>query len=499
MLSRKPSPGVILAVVAFGVFVAADDLTVVTTMLRQIIFDLEIPLPDELNRAAWIVNAYLIAYVVVMPFVGRLSDIWGRRAVYVASLALFLAGSVWVPFADSLPTFILGRVLTALGGGAMVPVAMAVVGDVYGQQKRATALGTLGAVDTAGWVWGPLYGAFLIRYLSWQWQFYLNIPLALVGMALAWWALADLPQPKTGKRIDWLGLAALTLCLLSLNIALLSGGSVETAGGFAALNEPRQPHAGLFYAVAAVSFVAFLLIEWRLADPLIELRLFRNRNFTTAVLINFLVGFILIIAMVNVPLLVNVLEFEPGQAALVSGFLLGSMTLAMAVMAYVGGRQTARRGYRPVTAVGLLLCAVGLGLMGQTWTAQTGYGQMAWQLLILGMGFGLVMAPVGTAVINAAPETQRGIAASLVIVVRLMGMSVGLAGLTAWGVRRFGDLRQRIVLPDLPLTDVLYQQALVEGLTQVTVAVLAETFLISALVAVAALAVAGWLREEGER
>ena len=192
----RRSPSVILAVVAFGVFVAADDLTVVSTMLRQIIFDLEIPLPDELNRAAWIVNAYLIAYVVVMPFVGRLSDILGRRTVYIASLVLFLLGSIWVPFATSLNSFIVGRVITAVGGGAMVPVAMAVVGDVYPAKKRATALGTLGAVDTAGWVWGPLYGAFLIRFLSWEWQFYLNIPLAILGIAFAWWALADLPQPQ---------------------------------------------------------------------------------------------------------------------------------------------------------------------------------------------------------------------------------------------------------------------------------------------------------------
>ncbi|MEZ4641505.1 MAG: MFS transporter [Chloroflexota bacterium] len=156
--SRHPSPRLILAVVAFGVFVAADDLTVVSTMLRQIIFDLEIPLPQGLDKAAWIVNAYLIAYVVVMPFVGRLSDIVGRRAVYVGSLLLFLSGSIWVPLAPDLNSFIVGRVLTALGGGAMVPVAMAVIGDVYAPQKRATAMGTLGAIDTAGWVWGRCTG-----------------------------------------------------------------------------------------------------------------------------------------------------------------------------------------------------------------------------------------------------------------------------------------------------------------------------------------------------
>lgn len=264
---RTPSPRTILLVVAFGVFVAADDLTVVSTMLRQIIFDLEIPLPDGLDQAAWIVNAYLIAYVVVMPFIGRLSDIWGRRNVYVVSLLLFLVGSIWVPLAPDLNSFIIGRVLTALGGGAMVPVAMAVIGDVYPREKRASALGALGAIDTAGWVWGPLYGAVLIRFLTWQWQFYLNIPLSLIGIAAAWWALRDLPEPKTRERIDWLGTAVLTISLICLNIALLNSGDVQAAGGFAQLqsNEPTT-NTTLLYAIAAITFTIFIAIEYYLGQ-----------------------------------------------------------------------------------------------------------------------------------------------------------------------------------------------------------------------------------------
>ncbi|MCP4427906.1 MAG: MFS transporter, partial [Chloroflexi bacterium] len=295
MPQRKPAPSTILVVVAFGVFVAADDLTVVSTMLRQIIYDLEIPLPDGLDKAAWIVNAYLIAYVVIMPFVGRLSDILGRRAVYVGSLALFLAGSIWVPLAPNLNSFIAGRVLTALGGGAMVPVAMAVIGDVYTPQKRATAMGTLGAIDTAGWVWGPLYGALLVRFLDWRWQFYLNIPLALAGMAAAWYALRDLPQPKTRERIDWVGTAVLTTALLALNIALLNSGDVQSAGGFASLDDSANPSTWPLYLLAAIAFTIFILWQRRLspapplprskrplvaAPPLIDLNLFKNRNFT---------------------------------------------------------------------------------------------------------------------------------------------------------------------------------------------------------------------------
>lgn len=498
----------ILAVVAFGVFVAADDLTVVSTMLRQIIFDLEIPLPDGLDKAAWIVNAYLIAYVVVMPFVGRLSDIVGRRVVYVGSLVLFLAGSIWVPLAPDLNSFIAGRVLTALGGGAMVPVAMAVIGDVYEPRRRATAMGTLGAIDTAGWVWGPLYGALLVRFLSWRWQFYLNIPLSIIGMGLAWWALRDLPRSQIRERIDWLGTGMLTVSLLALNVALLNSGDVQSAGGFASLDNNSSPVTWPFYMLAASAFIIFILWQSRLSrstnrpftlsplHPLIDLGLFRKRNFNTAVLINFLVGGILIIAMVNVPLVINVLEVDVERAALTSGYLLSGMTGAMAVLAYAGGRLTERFSYRPVTLAGLALCAAGFGLMGTRWAVGLPYAQMAWQLLILGAGFGLVIAPVGTAVINAAPDNQRGIASSLVIVVRLMGMSVGLSGLTAWGLRRFDLLRTQITLPDLPFSDPVYQRAIVDGLTQVTVRVLTETFVVTAVIALIALFISLRLRPD---
>ena len=166
MKRREASPRAVLVVVGFGIFIAADDLTVVTTMLRPIINDLGIILPDGIDDAAWIVNAYLIAYVAVMPFMGRLSDVLGRRRVYIAAMMLFLAGSIIIPMTNTLGPFLFGRVLTAMGGGALVPIGMAAVSDAYASRKRARALGVLAAIDTLGWVWGPLYGAMIIRFLT---------------------------------------------------------------------------------------------------------------------------------------------------------------------------------------------------------------------------------------------------------------------------------------------------------------------------------------------
>lgn len=493
MDEKRPSPFSILAVVGFGIFIAADDLTVVSTMLRPIIGDLGIILPDGLDDAAWIVNAYLIAYVAVMPFMGRLSDIIGRRKVYVAALVVFLIGSIWVPLTNTLPTFLAARVVTALGGGALVPVGMAVVSDVYTERRRARALGTLGAIDTLGWVWGPLYGAMLVRFLSWRWQFWLNIPLTLLGIGAAWWALREHDQPVRRSRIDWAGAGTLTIALISLDLALLDSAQIQSVTGLEELT--GAPGGGLrwLFAVAAVSIVAFVVIQRRSDDPLIDFSVFRGRTAVAAVIINFLVGAVIVIAMVDVPLFVNVVEGEVARSAVISGWVLSALTAAMAVAAYAGGRLAERFSYRLPIVAGLIAALTGFTLMGTGWTADISYTAMAWQLALLGAGFGLIIAPTAAAVVDAATPDRRGTAASLVMVLRLIGLSVGLAGLTAWGLHRYGELRGTIVLP--PLSDPTYAEVLARAQAELTTSALAETFVAAAVVAGVGLAVGLTMRE----
>ncbi|NNC92557.1 MAG: MFS transporter [Acidimicrobiia bacterium] len=472
-----------MAAIAFGVFVAADDLTVVSTMLRQIIGDLEIPLPSGFDDAAWIVNSYLIAYVAVMPFMGRLSDLLGRRKVYIGALAVFLAGSVWIPFTSSLGWFIAARVLTAVGGGAMVPVALAVIGDLYPEARRPRAYGILGAVDTIGWVWGPLFGALLVRFLDWRWQFYLNVPLALIGMAVAWWALQDHDRPTARARIDWPGAAVLTVALVSLNIALLDASEISIATDLVELTGEGSTSTSWLFGVAAASFGLFWWVERRQSDPLIDLRLFRARNFTAGITVNFLVGAVLIIAMVDVPLFVNlVVETSLLDAAVMSGWVLSGLTAAMAVTSYLGGLATERTWYRPVIVLGLTITAIGFLVVGTAWDVDVSPWAMAWQLIILGTGFGLVTAPTNAAVVDAAPADERGTAAGLVIVSRLMGLAVGLSGLTAWTLFRFERLRTGLDLPGLG--EAGYQDALEAAQADITAQALTETFLFAAIIVV---------------
>ena len=408
---KRPSPAWILAVVGFSVFVAADDLTVVSTMLRPIIGDLGLVLPDGLDDAAWVVNAYLIAFVAVMPIAGRISDVFGRRRTFIGAYLLFMFGSIVIPLSTSFDEpfgwFLFGRILTALGGGAMLPVALAVVGDVYPEGRRARALGTLGAIETMGWVWGPLYGAMLVRLLSWQWQFWLNIPLAAVGLVASWWALAGHDRPRLAARVDWFGALLLTVTLVALNMALLGSAEIQSVNGLQELTGESRDLRWL-YPVAVVSGLAFLWQQRHSSHPLVDRRLFRGRTVLVALFVNFVVGAGLVIAMVDVPLFINSVELDLDRAAVISGVILSALTAAMAVGSYVGGRLTERTWFKPPVLIGVSMAAGAYAWMGATWSADTSYPVFAVQLAMLGAGFGLTVAPTTNAVVDNAPADQRG-------------------------------------------------------------------------------------------
>ncbi len=470
-------PYLVLLVVSFGVFVAADDLTVVSTLLPQMIVDFEIPVPTGLGDAAWIVSAYLIAYVVTMPFMGRVSDIYGRLQVYLVSLALFAFGSIFVPLVKDLPLLIVFRVVQALGGGAMVPVAMALIGDVFPRERRPMAMGLLVAVDTAGWIFGPLYGSLLVRYLNWRWQFYLNIPASILAALAAFWVLQGAPQARKKVPLDIPGALLFMAGLVALNVAFSSSSGQAAAGPSFDFSAPPPSSTPLVLSLLGLSVVLFGLlaaVERRTAHPLLELAMLRLPNLTVACATNFFLGCALIIAMVNVPLFINtILSVAQGEtvdemlrwAAVRSGQVLAIMTGAMSLASLLGGWLCGRRGYRLPTVLGLLIAAGGFAGMG-SWLPGIGYGRMAAHLALAGLGFGLATAPLSTAAIDAVKETQRGIASGLVVILRLTGMSVGLMLLTAWSLNRFKQLSSAYSVTELGVV-----------ILDLTAQVLGETFL----------------------
>ena len=495
------SPRAILWAVGFAVFVAADDLTVVTTMLRPIINDLGLTLPDGLDDAAWIVNVYLIAFVSIMPLAGRLADVIGKRRLFLIAYAVFGVGTIVIPLSNSMTPFLIGRVLTALGGGAMVPVALAVVGDAFGDDRRARALGTLGAIETFGWVWGPLYGAALVRFLDWRWQFWLNIPLGIVGFALVWWALRgiddNLPAARADRRADWVGAVLLSLTLIVLDLALLGNAEIQSVTGLEELQGGSGFDFRLLFPVALLLGVLFVVHQRKTDDPLIDPAFFAGRNLRVALFVNLLVGAALIIAMVDVPIFINAIEIDLERSAVLAGQVLAALTAAMAIASWLGGRMAERFDNRLPTILGMAAASLALLFMGLTWTPDISLWIGAAQLALLGAGLGLVFAPTTATVVDASPPHQRGAAAAMVMIVRLVGFSVGLAALTAWGLARFNELRGTLELPSI--TDPDFADAVTQAAAELTATAISETFLAAAgLTAIGLIAAFFARREDAE-
>ena len=514
-IARRPLVAALVAV-----FVGALDLTVIATILPRVIYDLEINTAD-VDRYIWIVNGYLIAYVVAIPIVGRVSDVIGRPAAFQLSLAVFLVGSVWCALADGLVPLIIGRAIQGAGGGALLPVTMALVGDLLPPGRRVAALGLVGAVDTLGWVLGPLWGAAVVGLLSrldepWRWVFAVNLPLGIVASVAIARAAKVMGGEQPGavlgrregswRRLDLLGTLLLATALVLLNLGLASGGELgSTSGsGLRALGgtaNPLAPYLTPLLIGAAVTGALFVWWEGRARAPVLPLGLFRNRRFSAAVAANFVVGAALIVAMVDVPVAVALLVAQD-RISTSSALLLAPFTLLMAALSFLGGMIAGRRGERATAGTGLLLVSLGyvalwVGLRGEELIG------MVPGLAIAGAGFGLVIAPIGASVIDAAPAADRGIAASLTLVFRLLGMTIGISVLTAVGVRRLQVLTERVepVIQQPGESTALFlarQVAFIqERAIPLSVQVVRETFLLAAVLALLAMIPVWLLRGPG--
>lgn len=483
-----------LALVCVAIFIGGLDLTVASAVLPRIVLDFNVSLDSELNRAAWVISGYLLAYTVSMTFMGRLSDLIGRRLVYLICLVIFIVGSVAVAAAPTLNFMIGGRVVQAFGAGAMVPISMALVGDIFPPRRRAPALGVIGAVDTAGWMVGHLYGGILMRLFDdWRLIFWLNVPLGLLALVLSWWSLRNVRPNRAAGGFDWAGALLISAALIALNIGLSAGAEL---GGTDFYGEQRgpPPYALPLVLGALVLGAAFVITERRVRHPLLDLALFRDPSAGAACLINALSGFALALALVNVPLFINArlgLRFptDPDilrRAAWETGWVLSALTLSMALAAVPGGRLTSHFGPRLPALLGLVLALAGYGFMSR-WTADTGYPQMVAQLILAGIGLGLVISPVADAVISAAKIDQRGSASALVIILRLTGMTIGVAILTLWGVQRQDALRRAGADNPLAASD----PALF--LLDIAAQVIGETFLFGVLACAIGLLAASWL------
>ena len=432
-LTRQHSTWAILAITATGAFITALDQTVVVTALPSVMLDLKIPI-TELDRVSWIITAYLLGYTVAMPLIGRIGDVYGYPRVYQASLIVFCIGTSLVAISQSFEFMIGARVIQAIGGGATVPLGMALATTLVPPEKRALALGVVGGAAEAGSMLGPAYGGAIVEFSSWRWIFWLNVPQS----AIVFVALLRLPNHRTpGARVDYLGGALLIAALFLLSLGL-------SRKEFFTIDSPTP----FILAASGLGLGGVLVaVERRIWQPLLAQVFLRSRTFLLANISQALVGVSLILAMVTVPLTADtVMLKDPFTGAL----WLVRMTGVIPIASVIGGWMLPWAGGRTLTVVGLLMVAAGLFLCSR-WELGVDDPELTLQLLLAGVGFGLVIAPILHRALQSVGEDYRATAASLVTVARMMGMTLGLAAMSAWGVEHFQVLTSGLEMP-LPQT-----------------------------------------------
>ena len=422
------SQPVVLAVLCLAVFSTALDQTVVVTALPRVMVDLEIPLSD-LDMAQWIMTGYLISYTVAMPLAGRLSDVYGRVRLFQAALLVFAIGSAFVALAPNFNWIVPARVIQAMGGGATVPIGLAMAVAAVSIEKRGMAIGLVAASAEAGSVVGPLYGGAIIEWIGWRWIFWLDVPQSLMLIAL----LAILPnRANPAATMDYLGAFALVVALTMLTFALAQRGIFT--------GESLTPY--LTLAVAVVLVGVLFVVERRATQPLLAPFLYASRAFVSSNVTQFLVGIALIMTLVCVPLMSGiVLQKETWESAL----NLVRVTAAIPVGALAGGYILRWVGVRAVCIAGLALTGTGLLFMSG-WDSDIGELRLTLPLVAAGLGFGLVIPPIGVSALSAAPGDYWGVAASLVTASRMVGKALGLAALSAWGIERFYSLTAEVTI-----------------------------------------------------
>jgi MFS family permease len=504
---------VLLAVLGTGVFLAGLELMITAVALPAIVADLGAW--TDLRHASWIINAYLLVYVGTMPLAGRLADLWGVRRLFLGALVFFTLGSLLAGSAGSMDALIFGRVVQALGGGALVPVATAAASHLYEGHARPRALGIIGALTFLGMAAGPFLGAAILGAFrpeaalarlgilggpltelvapAWRWVFYVNVPMGIAALALGWAATTGWDTPRTRARLDLAGATLFTFAAgaILLGVTLLgeSGGTGATLG-----LDPTLLSVVLVSLGVAAGIVA-VVHALRRPDPFLDPRLFRDRVFSSAALISLLTGYGFATAIVGAAVFVDrVLYGGPDQQRVALGALAG----ATAVGALASGWLVRHVSLRAVSLFGLAASIAGLAWMG-TWTADVDLGVVAAGGGLFGLGFGLTVTPRSTAAVEAVGRHRFGAASATVTVARMIGMAVGLAVLTAYGSTAISRLSVQVygspdayrsIVPAALAARPLRDPLVVDALEAWAARKAAETMVVLFLVAAAVTAVA---------
>ena len=501
-----------LGVVGIGAFLSGLELMITAVALPAIVVDLA----DwtQLRTASWIINGYLLVSIVVMPIAGQLADRHGVRRVFLAALAIFVAGSILAGRATGLGDLIAARLVQAVGGGSLIPVATAAASHLFAGAARPRALGAVGALTFLGMAAGPFAGAWIMQSIHpaaaleaaglrgalldaladpWRYVFYINVPIGIALLGLAWAATSGWSQARRESRLDLPGALAASIGLACLLLGVTLAGSEPLAG---IAIEPAVL-SGVLLILAAVAFAVAVLLGRRRPEPFIAPAWFRAPAFTSATLVSLLTGYGFATAIIGGAVFVDRVLYGGPDVQRVA---LGSLAAATAVGALGSGLVLRAVGPRLTTIVGLVAAVLALARMA-AWQPDTSLAEVAAWLALFGLGFGLTVTPRSAAAVEALGPKAYGVASAAVTVARMIGMAIGLAALTAFGstiidelwaaIRATPDAYKAFIPEDLrnrAFNDGLVVQALEHWASGEAARILVGVFLVAAAVmAIAAL------------
>jgi len=434
----RHNPWLITLTVMMAVFMEVLDTSIANIALPHIAGSLSAT-PEE---ATWVLTSYLVANAIVLPMTGWLGNYFGRKRVLLSCIMMFTVASVLCGLAWSLPTLVLARILQGVGGGAMVPIAQSIMLESFPPQKRGVAMAAFAQGVVVAPILGPVIGGWITDSYSWRWIFYINVPVGIFAVVMARWVVEDPPYIKRDVKasIDYIGFGLLAVWLATMQIVLDKGQEADWFGA---------DWVRWFTLVSILSFLAFVWWEFQSDHPLVNLRVFKNRNFTVGLILMTSLAAILYGTTAQLPLFLQTLM---GYPALQAGYAMSPRGVAAFFTTFLVGRLVGKIRMRTMLFFGFSMLAYSSWLLSRI-NLQVGMGSVIWPSVFNGIAISFIFVPLTTATMSQLGQQQIGNASGLYNLMRNLGGSIGIAFVTtmlARGAQVHQSLMVGHLAPDNP-------------------------------------------------